>query len=131
VQGRARRRPVEEALQRLAVDGEHPLAARGQVVEKRPEGLPEGGRVEQADDAADRVVARQTVLQAQEFLQERLAILGELSEVDATLGATDRGDERDRQIVEQRVPLRIPPPRVGDLPIFSISAIRFLDLRNQ
>jgi hypothetical protein len=61
-------------------------------------------------------VARQAFLQAQEFPQKRLAVLGEVREIDATLRAADRGHQRDRQDAEQFSPLGVPPPRVGDLP---------------
>ena len=115
MQRRAARRPVEGAAQRLAVDGEHPVAGGAEIVEEGLEGAPEGGRIEQAEHPAEGVVARQAILQAQEFPQQRLAVLGELGEVDAALRAADRGDQRDRQDVEQLVPLRIAAPRVGDL----------------
>ena len=60
-------------------------------------------------------MAGQAILQAEEVPQQHLAVLGELGEVDAALRAADRGDQRDRQDVEQLVPLGIAPPRVGDL----------------
>jgi hypothetical protein len=60
-------------------------------------------------------MARQAIPEAQEFPQQRRAVLGELGEVDAALRAAHRGDQRDRQDVEQFMPLRIPPPRVGNL----------------
>jgi len=115
VQGRAARGAVEGAAQRLAVDGEDPVARRPEVVEEGLEAAREGGGVEQAEDAAEGVVARQAVLQAQEFPQERLPILRELREVHAALRPADRRHQRDRQDIEQLVALRIPPPRVGDL----------------
>ena len=114
VQRRAARGAVERAPQRLAVDGEHPVARRPEIVEEGLEAPREGGGVEQAEDAAEGVMARQAIPEAQEFPQQRLAVLGELGEVDAALRAADRGDQRDRQNVEQFMPLRIPPPRVGD-----------------
>ena len=115
VQRRAAGGAVEGAAQRLAVDGEHPVAGGAEVVEEGLEGAPEGRRIEQAEHPGEGVVARQAILQAQEFPQQRLAVLGELGEVDAALRAADRRDQRDRQDVEQLVPLRIAPPRVGDL----------------
>ena len=60
-------------------------------------------------------MARQAILQAEEFPEQRLAVLGELGKVDAALRPADRRDKRDRQDVEQLVPLCIPPPRVRDL----------------
>ena len=61
-------------------------------------------------------MARQAILEAQELPQQRLPIHGELGEVDAALCATDRRHQRDRQDVQQLVPLRIAAPRVGNLP---------------
>ena len=81
VEGRAARGAVERAPERLAVDGEHPVARRPEVVEEGFERPPEGGRVEQPEHPTEGVVARQSVLQAQEFPKERLAILGELGKV--------------------------------------------------
>ena len=115
VQRRAARRPVEGAAQGLAVDGEHAVAGGAEVVEEGLEDTTEGSRIEQPEHPGEGIMARQAILQAEEFPQERLAVLGELGEVDAALGAADRGDQRDRQNVQQLVPLRVAPPRVGDL----------------
>ena len=115
VERRAARGAIEGAAQRLAVDGEHPVAGGAEIVEEDLEGASEGGRIEQAEHAGEGVVAGQAILQAEEFPEQRLAVRGELGEVDAALRAADRGHQRDRQDVEQRVPLGIAPPRVGDL----------------
>jgi hypothetical protein len=115
MQRRAPRRPVERAAQRLSIDGEHALADGADVIEEGLEGPPEGGGAEQPEHPAERVVARQAILEAQKFPQQRLAVLGELGEVHAALRPADRGDQRDRQDVEQLVALRIAPTRVGDL----------------
>ena len=115
VERRAARGAIEGAAQRLAVDGEHPVAGGAEIVEEDLEGASEGDRIEQAEHAGEGVVAGQAILQAEEFPEQRLAVRGELGEVDAALRAADRGHQRDRQDVEQRVPLGIAPPRVGDL----------------
>ena len=110
--------PVKTVLDRpLVADGagEHPVAGGAEIVEEDLEGASEGDRIEQAEHAGEGVVAEQTILQAEEFPEPRLAVRGELGEVDAALRAADRGHQRDRQDVEQRVPLGIAPPRVGDL----------------
>ena len=59
-------------------------------------------------------MAGQAIPEAEEFPEQRLAVLRELGEVDAALRAADRGDERDRKDVEQIVALGIASPRVGD-----------------
>jgi hypothetical protein len=100
----------------LARDGEHAVTVDAEVVGKGLEGAGKAGRVEQPAHPAEDVVARQALLQAQEFPQKRLAVLGEVREIDATLRAADRGHQRARQDVEQRVPLGVPPPRGGELP---------------
>jgi hypothetical protein len=51
VQGRAAGGAVEGAPERLAVDGEHPVAGGPEVVEEGLEAPCEGGRVEQPEDA--------------------------------------------------------------------------------
>ena len=103
VQGRAAGRPVEGPAQRLAVDGEHPVAPGAEVIEEGLEDTAEGGRIEQAEDSAERVVARQPILQAQEFAEQRLTVIGELREVHTTLRAADRRHQRDRRNVQQPV----------------------------
>jgi hypothetical protein len=64
VQGRAAGGAVERPAQGLAVDRQHPGPLGPEVVEERLEGAAERLRIEQPEDAAERVVARQAILQA-------------------------------------------------------------------
>ena len=96
MQRRAAGGAIEGAPQRLAVDGEHAVAGGAEIVEKGLEGAGEGRRIEQPEHPAEGVVARQAILQAQEFPQQRLAVLGEFREVDAALRAQTEATARSQ-----------------------------------
>ena len=57
-------------------------------------------------------MAGQAILKAQKFPQEKLPVLGKLSKVHATFRAANRSNQRNRQQIEQLMPLRIPSPGV-------------------
>jgi len=116
MQRRAVRRAVEGAAQRLAVDGQHPRPVRPKIGQKCVKRTPEGLRIEQPEHPREGVVARQAVLQPQEFPQQRRAVPRELREVHATLRPAHRRHQRDGQDVQQIMSPRVAAPRVRHLP---------------
>ena len=115
MQGRAPRRPVERAAQRLAVDGEHPVAHSAEVVEKGCEGASEGGGIEQPEHPGEGVVAGQAILQAEEFPQQHLAVLDELAKSTQLSAPQTERPTRSPECRAARA-AGIAPPRIGDLP---------------
>ena len=61
-------------------------------------------RIEQTEQAAERIVARNAMAEAEELAQERLLGLAEQLHVTAALGATQHSRESDDQDLEQVVP---------------------------
>lgn len=99
VQGASPDRPVERSPQRLAVDGDDPGAVLAEDVGKPGERRRPRRRVDQPKQPGERVVARQSVFQAEEFAEQILPIFGEIGELDATLATADRRGRRDHQHV--------------------------------
>lgn len=112
MQGRAPRRPVEAAAQRLAVNRQNPGPVAAQIVRKDLEHPAKSGGVQQAEQAAERVMAGQAILEARKFAQQRLPVLAKLGKVHTGRRPANRRHKRNHQNVQKTMPLRIPRTRI-------------------
>src|SRR6187455_2122315 len=87
MQRRLLRRTVEGTTQRLAVDCDDAWGGLGEASHELHEAAMEPGRIEQSEQAAKRVVARDAVGQPQEPAQKRLLGPAEQGHVRAVLAA--------------------------------------------
>jgi hypothetical protein len=88
--------PVEGAAWRLAVERHHAArAGPGEALHERQEAGPELRRVEQPEDAAEGVVAGNTVRQGQDLGQERPLGTTEQGHVGAARAATQERAQGD------------------------------------
>ncbi len=109
------RAAVERAAGGLAVDRHHLPDPGGEGCDEAPEAGLERCGVEQAEQARERVVARDAARQGQEPTQERLLRSPELRHVDARLGTGQYRSQRDQQQLKQIVALRIARARIGQI----------------
>ena len=105
--------------QRLAVERHHALGpldlrARREGGHKPPERGLERHRVEHAKDARERIVAWDAVLERQDLAQKRLLGDPELGQVRTVPRATKRGQQSNKQDLDQIVP-GIVRARIGNL----------------
>ena len=75
-----------------------------------PKTAGEGHRVQQAEQARERVVARQAILKLEKIPEQCLPVTRELGKVDAALRAADRTHQRYSQPLQKLVPRRVPRP---------------------
>src|SRR5271156_236182 len=106
------------AAQALAVDGDHAFGRRKPELRAQRRVKPGEGRghflrIEQAEEAAEAVVARRAVRQIDDLRQLAFVGGGEIGNVDASLGAAQRRRKRNEQHRRQIVP-RIAVTRVAN-----------------
>ena len=110
---------VEAALERLAVERDHPRSARRHPA-AQPSGVPakgglQLGRVERQEQGAQRVDGRRPAQRGAEHRVQALAMHGDEHQ-DAAVGggAREDGQHREQQQVGQRVAPSLAAARVGD-----------------
>src|SRR5207249_380999 len=104
LQRRAAPPSLEGATQGLAVDCHDPSQLLGKACHEAAEGGFEGLRIEQPEYPAERVVARNTVLQSQELAQQRFLGVAKILHVGATLRPAQNRSQRNNQNLQQIVP---------------------------
>ena len=112
MQRRARRGPIEGAPEGLAVDRDNPLTGLGKALHEAEEPSVEAIRIEQPEHPREGVVARNAVLQRQKLFQKPPFRPPKQRHVGAGLTAAQHRTQRNDQQLVQRMPLRIPRPRV-------------------
>ncbi len=129
---RAIRTPTDEALAGLsrnfnklyARDGRpsipperllRALLLQAQQFEKTAKARRQRLGIEQPEQPRERIMARQAILQPQEFSKKPLPVLGEIGKLDAALTAANRRHQRHRQNLQQIVPRRVARPRIRNL----------------
>lgn len=123
---RGARRPIIGAPERLAVHRDHPIPARtrstgatrlpalGDAAHEGEQAGPELHRVEEPEDAAERVVARDAVFEGEDLAQEGLLRPAEERHVGARLPTAEYRREGDHEDFQALVLLRVPRAWIGE-----------------
>jgi len=106
---------IERATQGLAVNGDVLADLAAHVIQPLLNAGHEFGRIEHREDAAERVVRRDAVLQSQERPQPVEPLFTEAFDIGPAISAGNRAAQGDDQQFEQFVPTGALDARIGKL----------------